>query len=67
MRPVAGYGVRIAAENRIRRRNLAAFCIVSFIEDSVYHRAAAAVDFFGYHTLQLDGLYWGLGVFRLSS
>lgn len=27
MRPVAGYGVRIAAGNRIRRRNLAAFCI----------------------------------------
>ena len=22
---------------------------------------------FLYHTLQLDGLYWGLGVFRLSS
>ena len=30
---------------------LAAFCIVSFIEDSVYHRAAAAVDFFGCSSL----------------
>lgn len=47
MRPVAGYGVRIAAGNRIRRRNLAAFCIISFVEISAYHRTAAAVDFFG--------------------
>ena len=34
VRPVAGYGVRIAAGNRIHRRNLAALCIVSFVRSS---------------------------------